>query len=65
MEKIFVPKRFYPAIYRNLKTMINDLSDQQHADYYNVLNLIRFGPEDHEVYETQIKPKSFHNGQLF
>ena len=44
--------------------MINDLSDETEADFYSVLNLIRFGPEDHDIYETQIKTKLFSNEQL-
>ena len=63
-KEIFVPRMFYLDLYKKLNIMINDLSDEKDADFYRVLNLIRFGPEVHDVYETQIKPKFFSNEQL-
>ena len=63
-KELHVPRIFYPGLYQKLNIMINDLSDENDVDFYSVLNLIRFGPEVHDIYESQIKPKSFSNRRL-
>ena len=56
---IVIPESFYPTIYERINKVI-----PLYSDYYSYLNIIRFGPEDPDIYE-ELKDSCFSNMQLF
>ena len=59
--KMFVPRERFLEFFHRLAVIINDLPFEtlEDKEYIKLLNTVRFGPEDPNIYDEKIKPKSY------
>lgn len=55
----FVLKKNYIALYHRLNDLINQFFHERYRDVHMLMNLIRFGPDDPNIYESQIRHRMY------
>lgn len=64
--ELFIPRERYPELFSRIHFIIDFLciKDKRTRAFFELLNLIRFGPEDPNIYAKKIKPMRYSTDKL-